>query len=217
MAYAVSRAGSRLPWLLLAAFFAGAGLVLLWPGTAEAQDSGDVYYSKVEAACIHPEKGPNHEKCVCAVLRIQDAEYYQDFVWQGGDTDGPEVYPSGLRYDGKGDPATLEFQRDKEFKSQCSLTYFREDLRRGWWFGVFVALGLFTMSVAWAGYVYMQESAAAAERAQSRAIVFRVMAGLAIVVMAYFLWAIFSDMFLDLGDKTIWTPDVEDRIGRPDW
>ena len=80
-----------------------------------------------------------------------------------------------------------------------------------------MAFGLFTMSLVWGGYVYMQESAAAEQRAGSRAIIFRVMSGLAIVVMAYLLWTFVSDMFLDLGDRTVWTPDHEDVFRRPDW
>ena len=193
----------------------GVLVALVGAGSAEAQ--GEVVYSVETPACIDPERGPNHEECVCLVLKVQDSDYFRARVAQG--LGAPERYPSGLRYEGdrNEDPIGRGFERDKEFKAQCALTYYREDVRRAWWFAVLVASGLFTMSVIWGGFVYMQEAAAAEQRATSRGIIFRVMAGLTIVVMAYFLWTMFSAMFVDLGDSTIWTPDLEDHIRRPDW
>ena len=205
-----------------------AGVAASWlsPGSVLAQDGG--FYDYEDAvACRDPEFGPNHEECVCFILRLQDADFHQAEVARGR---MPLFrYPSNLRYENEGDsplaaadPTDVSaglnpFVRDKEFKAQCSLTYMREDIRRAWWFAVAVATGLLAMSFVWGGFVYMQESAAAAERASSRAILFRVMAGFAIVVMAYFLYAGFSNMFIDLSETTIWTPNYEDTIRRPDW
>lgn len=197
---------------LLAAGLAAVVLAAALPGGASAQE--DLLYNE-EPACTDQERGPNHEDCICSVLRGQDSDYYNAYKWETGGA--PGQLPSGLRYKGGGDPALDDFVRDKEFKSQCAMTYFREDLRRGWKFAVFVAFGLFTMSFVWGGYVYMQEAAAAEQRATSRGIIFRVMTGLAVVVMAFFMWSIFSDMFLDLGETSLWTPEYEDTIRRPDW
>ena len=182
------------------------------PSGVQAQE--EWIFTEVDA-CVDPERGPNHEDCVCSVLVVQDSDYYHDYRARLGRS--PKEYPSGLRYEGDDDPLVSEVVRDKEFKSQCAMTYYNEDLRRSWKFGVFVAFGLFTMSLVWGGYVYMQESAAAEQRATSRAIIFRVMAGLAIVVMAYFIWTMFSQMFLDLGDKVLWSPEYEQPLRRPDW
>lgn len=208
------------------ALVAGAAACWLVPGPLVAQDGGFYDYDDA-VACRDPEFGPNHEECVCFVLRLQDADYHDAQLAQG--LAAPFRYPSNLRYENDGDsPLALAdpldpsaglnpFVRDKEFKAQCSLTYMREDIRRSWWFAVAVATGLLAMSFVWGGFVYMQESAAALERASSRAILFRVMAGFAIVVMAYFLYAGFSNLFIDLSETTIWTPDYEDTIRRPDW
>lgn len=186
--------------------------VLSLAGAPQTAAQEDLRYAEV-SACVDPERGPDHEECVCEVLRSQDVDYLLAYRAQHGSD--PGSYPSGLRYDG--DAVSGDFERDKEFKSQCAMTYFREDLRRGWKFAVFVGFGLFTMSLAWGGYVYMQESAAAEQRAQSRGIIFRVMGGLAIVVMAFFLWSMFSELFLDLGTNSLWQPEYEDTIRRPDW
>ena len=212
--------------VLAVGLLAGGIVLLMAPAVALAQDGG--FYDYAEAtACRDPELGPNHEDCVCFVLRLQDDDYHRGEQAQGNAP--PYRYPSNLRYENQsarpldladpGDPSKglNPFVRDKEFKAQCSLTYMREDIRRAWWFAVAVASGLLTMSFVWGGYVYMQESAAAVERASSRAILFRVMAGFAIVVMAYFLYAGFSNLFVDLSETTIWTPDYEDTIRRPDW
>lgn len=210
--------------VLLVGLLAGGLALWLVPGAALGQDGG--FYDYQEAlACRDPELGPNHEECVCFVLRLQDEDYFRGYQAEHGVNEAPNRYPSNLRYENEQhsplteiSPGVLNpFVRDKEFKAQCSLTYMREDIRRAWWFAVAVASGLLTMSFVWGGYVYMQESAAAVERASSRAILFRVMAGFAIVVMAYFLYAGFSNLFVDLSETTIWTPDYEDTIRRPDW
>lgn len=195
-------------------------LAFLWPSAASAQ-GGDILgpgNPNWLQACVDADRGPNHEDCVCYVLRLQDSEYWLAYQWESGGN-FPEEFPSGLRYEGDAneDPVSRAFVRDKEFKAQCSLTYFREDVRRAWRFVVAVAFGLFTMSMVWAGFVYMQESAAAQDRVTSRAVMMRVLGGLTIVVMAFFLWELFSGMFVDLSDTTIWTPEYEDTIRRPDW
>ena len=204
-------------WVCLAAVLCG-GVIAWWvPEPARAQES-DIYNHPEAFPCVDPEMGPSHENCVCFVLRVQDSDYYRGQRAEGRTP--PFRYPSNLRYeDEDADPIDWEneFVRDKEFKAQCSLTYMREDMRRAWWFAVAVATALLTMSMVWGGFVYMQESAAATDRATSRSIIFRVMAGFAIVVMAYFLYAGFSDLFVNLGETTIWTPDFEDTIRRPDW
>ena len=212
----------------LAVVAVASGVLLLWmaPGAVLAQDGG-FYDDERASACRDPERGPDHEECVCFVLRLQDADFHASQLAEGNST--PFRYPSNLRYENE-DASPLDpvdprfpfgelnpFVRDKEFKAQCSLTYMREDIRRAWWFAVAVATGLLTMSFVWGGFVYMQEAAAASERASSRAILFRVMAGFAIVVMAYFLYAGFSNLFIDLSETTIWTPNYEDTIRRPDW
>ena len=204
-------------WAFVLAFLVGGIVAWSVPGAAEAQES-DIFNLPEAGPCRDPEFGPNHEDCVCFVLRLQDSDFYNGQRALGRTP--PFRYASNLRYeDEDADPIDFanEFVRDKEFKAQCSLTYMREDMRRAWWFAVAVATALLTMSMVWGGFVYMQESAAAAERATSRSIIFRVMAGFAIVVMAYFLYSGFSELFVNLGETTIWTPDFEDTIRRPDW
>ena len=202
--------------VLLVAMVAGGVVLWLVPGAVEAQQGG-IYDYEEARACRNPDLGPNSEECICFVLRLQDSDYFRGERAAGRIP--PFRYPSNLRYEDKdADPLESgnDFVRDKEFKAQCSLTYMREDLRRAWWFAVAVATALFTMSLVWGGFVYMQE-AAAAERATSRFIIFRVMAGFAVVVMAYFLYAGFTDLFVNLGETSIWTPEFEDTIRRPDW
>ena len=91
----------RLPVLVRVAL-AVAALWALAPAAAQ-----DDFYLEVEA-CADPERGPDHEDCVCSVLSRQDSEFWQVYQWESGGAE-PERYPSGLRYEG--DPGVPPEQR----------------------------------------------------------------------------------------------------------
>ena len=71
------------------------------------------------------------------------------------------------------------------YNQQCALSYFRENLRRLWRFAVALGAVLAAASVAWAGVVWMQESASGNDIARSRGMIIRVVIGVIVLSCSF--------------------------------
>ena len=89
------------------------------------------------------------------------------------------------------------------FDVDCSLSYLREDMRRSWQFAVVLGGTFLFVSLAWAGVMYMQDSASGTDLSRSRTMMFRVLGGFIIVACAYILWELIGDNLL--GHLQSWT------------
>ena len=193
----------KVPFLV----FALSALFLASSGDARAQEF-DLFEDE---AC---REDPSGEDCICAKVR-QLGHYPINSEWDvdvgyvvGLDSDGDGVVPEFDPERGiwSGNPATpasvdadapdgdLIFSRNDFYHQQCALSYFREDLRRMWRFGVALGAALAAASVAWAGVVWMQESASGNDIARSRGMIIRVVIGVIILSCSYLVWEGVSSM-----------------------
>ena len=168
--------------------FALSALLLASSGDARAQEV-DLFG---EAAC---RENPNSEDCICALVRhygYYPVEYTRNPGGGGtytgallavdvtpGDSHPPPTFnfETGAWDGNRATPASVEagtpdgdlvFSKNDHYNQQCALSYFREDLRRLWRFAVALGAALAAASVAWAGVVWMQESASGNDIARSR-------------------------------------------------
>ena len=205
-----------LVFLLSALFLAGSG-------DARAQEF-DLFE---DVAC---REDPGGEDCICAKVR-QLGYYPVQYRWDvaagqvvalNSDSD-PDDVPSFDPETGiwSGTPATpgsvvedpatgdisadgdLLFSGNDFYLQQCSLSYFREDLRRLWLFGAALGAVLAAASIAWAGVVWMQESASGNDIARSRGMIVRVLIGVVILSCSYVLWEGLAGMLA--GHLETWT------------
>ena len=91
------------------------------------------------------------------------------------------------------------------YKQHCTLSYFREDLRRLWYFAAALGGGFAALSLAWAGVMYMQHSASGVDLTRSRMMIMRVLLGVLILAFAFVVWEGLGDMLLDTLDP--WSQD----------
>ena len=89
------------------------------------------------------------------------------------------------------------------YNQQCTLSYFRENLRRLWRFGVALGAVLAAASVAWAGMVWMQESASGNDIARSRGMIIRVVIGVIVLSCSFLVWEGLADLLA--GHLVTWT------------
>lgn len=92
--------------------------------------------------------------------------------------------------------------QNEKYKAYCSVSYFRENLRRLWVFALAFAGGLVAITVAWGGTIYMQEAVAGETRSFARAVIIRSLLGLILLAAVYLIWEGVSGMFL--GGFDIW-------------
>ena len=191
-------------------------------GSVMAQSNEDFL---ADAECAD---NPNSEQCICA--RVRQFSLYPQFIDTGGgviglydsDDDGevPFLDPDdGLWKDGVGeaagvsrsglDPVVTELVSlpSNEYGQNCSLAYFRENLRRLWFFAVALGGGLAALSLGWAGVAYMQASASGADLSRSRTMIMRVLIGIVILACAYLIWEGASNLFL--GGYESWSLDKD--------
>ena len=179
---------------------------------------------------------PNSEQCICA--RVRAFGYYPQFVDLGSgivpeDLDGDGVAPEfnaelGIWEDGvhpitgvhesDGDaripPSDLFFDSDDDYGQNCSLSYFRENLRRLWYFAAALGGGLAAISITWAGVAYMQNASSGSDLSKNRAMIMRVVVGLVILACSYMIWETASGMFLGHLDTWSLNPDTFYRFNR---
>ena len=173
---------------------------------------------------------PNSEECVCSEVRSFLLEPAKIDGATGealdGDGDGkPPVYEDGywvdseegvITFDADGKPvspgADLVIVLNPYYDFDCTLSYLREDMRRAWQYAAVLAGTFLFVSLAWAGVMYMQDSASGADLSRSRTMMFRVVVGFIIVACAWILWEIVGDILLS--HLQSWTGD-RDVFYRP--
>ena len=134
-------------------------------------------------------------------------------VWEGGgpaddpdsivtDLDSIVRDPPGVGVVTSADGDLILVSND-HYNQQCSLSYFRENLRRLWRFGVALGAVLAAASVAWAGMVWMQESASGNDIARSRGMIIRVVIGVIVLSCSFLVWEGLADLLA--GHLATWT------------
>ena len=199
--------------LLLVGFALSLALVPARP--VDAQALGDAY---TEAFFIECETNPNLEKCICApAARLRVIPKGAIGYNAAGDPVATPVHPGGVPpiYDPaegiwvpQGSPidvAEFDVIEDEHFKRNCSLSFFREDLNRGWRLAVAVGAAFLSLSLVWAGFSYMQEASSGADLAKARARVLRIFVGIIIVGMSVVIWEGLADFLF--GFMESWTSD----------
>ena len=173
---------------------------------------------------------PNSEECVCSEVRsflLEPAEI-NEATGEASDEDGdgnPPVYEDGywvdseeglITFDDDGNPVSpskdLVVVLNPYYDFDCTLSYLREDMRRAWQYAAVLAGTFLFVSLAWAGVMYMQDSASGADLSRSRTMMFRVVVGFIIVACAWILWEIVGDILLS--HLQSWTGD-RDVFYRP--
>ena len=201
---------------LLVALAVGALSLTVGLGKVEAQGGIDLFS---EEAC---QENPHSEACICVnVMRY--ALYPIGFDLSGkphpDPASSPPAYPVFNEETGLwvGIPPTfnettkvweggnLRFSYSDRYGQHCTLSYVREDLRRLWYFVAAVAGLIAAMSFAWAGVMYMQESASGGDMSRSRGVVVRVAIGLVLVGSAFGIWESTSGLLV--GHLQNWTLD----------
>ena len=104
---------------------------------------------------------------------------------------------------GKWEGGNLERALTDRYGQHCTLSYVREDLRRLWYFLAAVAGLLAAMSFAWAGVMYMQDSASGNDISRSRAVMVRVVLGMVIIGSSFLVWESVSGLLVSHLDT--WT------------
>ena len=176
-------------------------------GTAHAQRA-DIFSGEGGEACRND---PHSEECICReVVR---------YAWVPNDWEevaGVPSYPPvaiGAYWDDEikswvpqteGDPdKKLDMEANSKYKAHCSLAYFRENLTRLWYFLLALGGTLAGVSIAWAGFVHMQESVSGETRSMSRTMIIRTVLGVILLACVFFAWQGVSDLFL--GEFEIWS------------
>ena len=198
---------------LLALGFLVLGVAFAVPGGVGAQtlpDSDKLHFLE------HCAVNPDEVECICAPaarLRIMpkgSIDYLSDPPTAAPHNSGgtPPVYDDGLwipQPPAAPDMDEVEVVEDEHFTRNCALSFFREDLNRGWRIAVAVAAGFLSLSLVWGGFTYMQEAASGGDLARARARVLRVLIGIIIVAMAVVIWEGLADFLA--GSLDSWTSD----------
>lgn len=113
---------------------------------------------------------------------------------------GPEGFPYYSPEEGRwvgGLPEDYEDLENSKYAAYCSLEYFQENQYRLWYFALAFGGTLAAISIAWGGFVYMQESVSGETRSTARTTVLRVVIGLVLLACAFIVWDAVSGIFLD--------------------
>ena len=208
------------------------GLVVLWLGIEGSRPAYAQSLGIENEALCDPRVGgdPNSEECVCSEVRsfLLEPAQIDDVTGEALDGDGdgkPPVYEDGYWVDAGGEVITFDVDGNPVSPSadlvvvlnpyydfDCSLSYLREDMRRAWQYAAVLAGTFLFVSLAWAGVMYMQDSASGADLSRSRTMMFRVVVGFIIVACAWILWEIVGDILLS--HLQSWTGD-RDVFYRP--
>ena len=183
-------------------------------GTAEAQREDILSGDKGEVC----RENPHAEECICFEVsrygnvpaawvevsagvpayppRAVDADWDGELKSWVRTTPMPNPTPPGYV-----DP--LRTEANSKYKAHCSLSYFRENLRRLWYFLLALGASLTAVTLGWAGFVHMQDSASGETRSMSRTIIIRAALGMILLACVFFAWEGVSDLFV--GEFEIWS------------
>ena len=194
-------------------------VVSLWlPGLAEAQVVDPCVANPRSEAC-ECFNDPHSEECVCYAAsqpfnvpkEFEEVEQEPGiFVTVAKDVDGDGELPVFNTVLGmwEGDPDDMKVSDGADgYKKRCSLSYLRENLRRIWFFAVYLAAALTAVSLTWLGVVYMQESSSGGDLARSRAMFARVIIGVILVACVILVWDGVSGLLMSHLES--WTLDRE--------
>lgn len=108
----------------------------------------------------------------------------------------------------EGDLVDMELAPNRQYYANCSLSYLRENLQRLVYIVIAIASVLFAVSLGWAGFVHMQETATGGNRAVARTVILRAMLGMILLAGIFVVWEAVSGAFLQGMD--IW--DLDPRV-----
>ena len=91
----------------------------------------------------------------------------------------------------------LQFVLTDDYGQDCSLSYFRENLRRLWVFGVALGAVFASISFIWIGVTHMQHTASGMDISKSRMMFVRVALGIIILACALIVWEGLNDYLLE--------------------
>ena len=188
--------------------------VVMSSGTAHAQRE-DILSGDAGVAC---RQNPHSEECICF-----DVSRYAmvPVAWQEVSA-GVPAYPPlaiGAHWDDelkswvRNNPVPavyeplytdpLRTEVNSKYKAHCSLSYFRENLRRLWYFMLALGASLTAVTLGWAGFVHMQDSVTGETRSMSRTIIIRAVLGMVLLACVFFAWEGVSGLFV--GEFEVWS------------
>ena len=204
--------GLKVPLFLV---FMVSGLALFQAPVPASAQSTELLLE--EAAC---RDNPHSEECVCG--QVRKFGYFPLELDTGTgdakDTDGDTFKPDlvdGVWVDhadeGKdvaaGTSGALEtelgFYKDDRYKMRCSMSYFRENQRRLWYFAVALGGAFTVVSLIWAGMSHMQNAASGMDIARTRGMLVHVLVGIVILASALLLWEGLNEFLFSGVD--VWT------------
>ena len=198
-------------FLLLAVLLAVLLPIVLTSSGASAQSVDVLLESE---AC---RRNPHSEDCICAGVRRfaffpiamdenpadpaqpsadADEDGFRpglvDGVWVDHASESDDVgnTPPGLATE-------LQFVLTDDYGQNCALSYFRENLRRLWVFGVALGAVFASISFIWIGVTHMQHTASGMDISRSRMMFVRVGLGIIILACALVVWEGLNDYLLE--------------------
>ena len=197
MVLSLARRGIFLLCLVVAGFS-------LLPADALAQGGGEELLSN--EAC---RADPNDEDCICRNVRIYERSPEGEILVSpngiisavGSSSDELLRYHADSRTWSGGTDDDYRYETDK-YKALCSLAYFQENSKRLIYVVIAMGAGLTAISIAWGGFVHMQEAASGESRSTSRTIILRCVMGMLLLAVVFLSWEAYSGVFL--GDLEIW-------------
>ena len=108
----------------------------------------------------------------------------------------------------EGDLVDMTVMPNRKFDAYCSLSYLQENLRRLVFIVIAIGSVLFSVSLGWAGFVHMQETATGGNRAVARTVILRAMVGMILLAAIFVVWQGISAVFLE--GMNIW--DLDPRL-----
>ena len=210
-----------LPRMFLLALLVSLGLATLAsPPPVRAQSAETLLENPV---C---RENPHSEDCICAEVR-RFGMFPKDWDTTGAypvpkDVDGdgfsPQPGEDGTWVDDpkekdnasdKDDPewSDLVFAVDDRYGQRCSMSYFRENNRRLWFFAVALGSSFTVLSLIWIGVTYMQYSASGVDLSRARMHLTRVLIGLFILAMAFIVWEGVRDVLFSGEGVQSWTQE----------
>lgn len=195
----------------LAAAVLGFGWLVAGAEGVLAQQQDEIFVGPRAGDCL---EDPSSERCICAAVEEvawvpKDNHGANRLVGRDVDgVDGPPTFnlATGL-WEGTKDyerdgyapnQGDLWLKKNDLYDEQCALAYLREDLRRSWRFAIALGTLLLGGSLAWIGFVYMQESAQIGSSnggwSGTRTLLSRVLLGILVLALAGVIWDLMSSM-----------------------
>lgn len=141
---------------------------------------------------------PYSEDCICAEVRQvamfplvidpstrsavdSDSDTFAPTETDGVWRDHPDEAVAGLA-------SELVYVQTDEYGQQCAMSYWRENQRRLWVFGVSVAAVFTVIGMVMVGITYMQHSASGMDLSRARLQLIRIFIGVVIVACSMLVW-----------------------------